>query len=418
MQSNFKIGLIGCGLRGSWYIHSFQEAKMPFTLAAVADTDLHYARLASRLFADNKARIFATGEEMLNTMKDLDGVIIASPNHAHRDPAVVAMQQGVNLLLEKPVAASVEDMQAMWQAQVQTKQDPIIGFVLRYAPFYAKIREICKSGILGQILVINAEELMSDDLSLVFARGDWRPDRSKSGGLMSEKCSHDMDLLNWLADSQARQVSSFAQRTFLTPRADVAENCRDCPQKNTCRFTHGVLPEIFEAHWPPKMHGVLAKLKDDACVFSARNTYPDHQASMIQFENGILSTFTVAQCQPATRRTIHVLGSEGRLYGVVNDSKLQLFQRGKLGSEVVETLTVNADQSGHNGGDSVITRDFFELLNGNRGVSRPGLRQGIEATLLSFAADKSAEENRPVMLDELRRRVFTTPQSSAVTALV
>ncbi len=379
---------------------------MPFTLVAVADADVHYANLASRLFADNKAKVFTSGEELLSSMRNLDGVIVASPNHVHRESAVMAMSMGINLLLEKPVAASLDDMVAMWESKLLTKQEPIIGFCLRYAPFYSKIHDICSSGILGKILVVNAEEMMSDDLSVVFARGDWRPDRTKSGGLMAEKCSHDMDLLNWISDGSALQVTSFAQRTFLTPRAGVAENCRDCRHQTNCRFVHGSVPEIYEAHWPEELHEVLAKLDDDTCVYSARHSYPDHQVTNIQFDNGVLSTFTVAQCQPATRRSIHVLGSEGRLYGIVNDNKLQIYHRGKLGNEVVETVTVNPDASGHNGGDSIITHDFFELLRGNRSSSRPGLRQGIEASLLSFAADQSAESGRHVRVDELRHQVF------------
>jgi len=391
---------------------------MPFVLAAVADTDLHYARLASKIFADNKARIFRTGDEMLSTMPDLDGVIVASPNHAHRDAAVKAMTQGVNLLLEKPVAASTEDMAAMWQARTQSNGDPIIGFVLRYAPFYSKIKEICASGVLGKILVVNAEEMMSDDLSVVFARGDWRPDPSKTGGLMSEKCSHDMDILNWISGGNVEQVSSFAQRTFLTPIPEAAENCRDCTLKSSCRYVHGSVPEIFETHWPEELHPILEKLNHDDCVFSRKHTYPDHQVSSIQFDNGVLGTFTVAQCQPATRRTIHVLGTDGRLQGVVNDSRINLFHRGRLGSEVMETVTVTVDSSGHNGGDSVITQDFFELLRGSRNPARPGLREGIEASLVAFAADESARRNMPVRLDELRQRVFNVqPAASLVGAI-
>src|SRR6476659_8283262 len=92
MQSPLSIGLIGCGLRGVWYLRSFREAKLPMRLVAVADPDVHYAELASKLFGERKARIFSQGEEMLDAMPDLDGVIIASPNHAHRGAAVCAMQ--------------------------------------------------------------------------------------------------------------------------------------------------------------------------------------------------------------------------------------------------------------------------------------------------------------------------------------
>jgi predicted dehydrogenase len=414
MQPPFKIGLIGCGLRGIWYLHSFTQTKLPFTVAAVADPATRYAQIASKIFANGQASIFRSGEELISAMPDLDGVIIASPNHVHRSSTVLAMQHQMRFLLEKPVAASIEDMAAMWQAQTETGCKPIIGFNLRYAPFYAKVQEICASGVLGKILVINAEELMSDDLSLVFARGDWRPNQRMSGGLMAEKCSHDMDLLNWLAGGKASRVSSFARRTYLTPKPDAGEKCSDCAIAPTCRFIHGKLPEIYEAHWPEYLHEVLTKLEEDTCVFSDRHTYPDHQVVNIEFDNGILCNFTVAQAQPATRRTIHILGSDARLYGVLNDNEFKIFHRDKLGTERVETVLVNPDESGHNGADSVITQDFFAWLRGERNNSRPGLKEGIEASLLSFAADQSVIEGKPVRMDTLRNRVFAASSSPLI----
>jgi len=324
------------------------------------------------------------------------------------------MRAGTRFLLEKPVAASVDDMAAMWAAHAETGQQPIIGFCLRYTPFYNKVQAICASGALGDIMVINAEELMSDDLSLVFARGDWRPNPQKSGGLMAEKCSHDMDILNWLAGAESQTVTSFAQRTFLTPREGAAARCRDCSIADSCRFVHGVVPEIFEAHWPKELHEVLQKLEDDSCVFGAGNTYPDHQSLSVQYTNGVLCNFTVAQCQPATRRTIHVLGSEARLYGVLNSNEMFIYRRGKLGTEQVEKVVVSPDASGHNGGDSIITQDFFNLMNGVRNPTRPGLREGIEASLLSLAADQSARQTMPVRINSLRQKVFVRASGTPV----
>ena len=418
MNQPYRIGLVGCGLRGAWLMNSFRQARMPFELVAVADPDVQFARISSRIFAGDQASIFTDGRELLDSTDDLDAVVIASPNHVHRETAVKAMNAGVKCLLEKPVAASVADMAKMWEAHILTSQEPVLGFCIRYMPFYRRIQEICASGALGKILVIDAEELMADDLSVVFARGDWRPKQSMSGGLMAEKCSHDMDMLNWLVGSKPQLVSSFAARTFLNPRPQAAENCRDCNLTESCRFVHGSVPEIYEAAWPAELREVLQKLQDDTCVFSARHTYPDHQILNIQYENGVLCNFSVTQCQPANRRTIHVLGSDARLYGVVNDNEFRVYRRDTRGGEVIETYKVTPDQSGHNGGDSVLTKDFFDMLSGLHNPQRPGLREGIEASLLSLAADESAETGRPVALDSLRQRVYLEQASSSTVTSI
>ncbi len=388
---------------------------MPFELVAVADPDLRYAKISSRLFANNRADIFQKGAELLTATQDLDGVVIASPNYVHRESAIEAMNNGVKCLLEKPVAASLSDMAAMWEGHTRTAQDPVLGFCLRYTPFYMRIKEICDSGALGKILAINAEELMGDDLSIVFARGDWRPQRQMSGGLMAEKCSHDMDILNWLVGGKPQLVHSFAARTFLKPRPYAAENCSNCTLTDSCRFVHGSVPEIYEVAWPKELREVLQKLEEDTCVFSARHTYPDHQVLNIRYDNGVLCNFSVVQCQPATRRTIHILGSEARLYGGLSDNEFRVYRRDRRGGEIIETFTVSPDQSGHNGGDSILTRDFFDALAGRRNPERPGLREGIEASVLSFAADESAASGAPVRLDDLREKVFGLQTSLAAS---
>ena len=133
MDQPFRIALIGCGLRGVWQLHSFRQAKMPFQLVAVADPDPYYSEVTSRLFADSKAKVFNDGDELLEVLDDLDGVIVASPNHVHRSPTVTAIRRKLNLLLEKPVAASIEDMGAMWRAYLETRHEPIVGFNLPHA---------------------------------------------------------------------------------------------------------------------------------------------------------------------------------------------------------------------------------------------------------------------------------------------
>jgi predicted dehydrogenase len=319
---------------------------------------------------------------------------------------VLAIERGLKVLLEKPVAASMEDMTAMWRSYNENSGEVVVGFCLRYAPFYQRIKEIVESGRLGRVLQINAEELMSDELSMAFARGDWRPNPQRSGGMLLEKCCHDMDIIGWLVGSQAKAVFSFAQRSYLTARDDVGPRCKLCPIKDKCRFTPRETVKAYETEWPSELHEVLAKLDDDGCPYSQMQTYPDHQSVSVSFENEVLCNFSVTQVQSATRRTIHVLGSEARLYGVLSDNSLTIYRRINSYEERSETITVHPDRSGHNGGDSVLTNDFFALLNGEPRGDRPGLQEGIEAALLCIAADESARRNKAVELDKLRQEVF------------
>jgi predicted dehydrogenase len=420
MTNHYKVALIGCGLRGVWYLYNIKEARLPISIVALADTDKKYCDIANKLFANNNATLFNSGEDLI-TNSSLDGVIIASPNDAHCGSMVSASKEHLKILLEKPVATAVDHFRQMWRAQNAHKARIVIGFCLRYTPFYSKINEVVKNGEIGQVLAINAEELMSDDLSMVFNRGDWRPDGNRSGGLLLEKCSHDMDIINWIADSKAEHVFSDAKRTFLKPRKDTGPVCSKCAIKDTCRFTNANVIAPFEAEWPKELHEMLGKLSDETCAYR-NHRYPDHQTVNITFENGILCNFTVAQAQPATRRTIHIIGSKGRIYGVLNDNRFTIFKQDLRHNETLTVIEVHPDASGHSGGDSVLTSDFLKLLEGNPNKNRPGLQEGIEAAMMCLAADQSVESHEFVKINPMRRKVFgdeiTTVIKNAIHATV
>lgn len=411
-MKNYRLGLIGCGLRGVWYLYNLRQARLNVSLVAVADIDQKYCEITNRLFADGKATCFKSGEDLINNT-DLDGVIIASPNDVHRGPMVLAAQKQLKILLEKPVATSVEDFAAMWQAYTKNDGQIVVGFVLRYAPFYSKIQEVVRSGEIGEILAINAEELMSDELSMAFNRGDWRPNSDRSGGLLLEKCCHDMDIINWLADSKVTSVFSNAERKFLKPKQGVGHVCSKCKIEQTCRFSNIHVIKPFETEWPCELHEMFGKLKDDRCAYRDHN-YPDHQAVTIKYENGILCNFMVAQAQPATRRTIHIIGSNGRIYGVLNNNCFTIFNRTGADNEVRHIIEVHPDQSGHGGGDSVLTNDFFKMLQCNPNLDRPSLKEGIESALMCIAAEKSVQTGQQISLASMQQQIFSQAESTQI----
>ncbi|MHB9071400.1 MAG: Gfo/Idh/MocA family protein [Sedimentisphaerales bacterium] len=408
-MNNYRLGLIGCGLRGVWYLYNLRQSRLNVSLVAVADIDQKYCGIANKLFAKNEAVCFKNGEDLINNA-DLDGVIIASPNDVHCGPMVLAAKKHLKILLEKPIATSVEDFAAMWQAHEQNDGQIVVGFVLRYAPFYSKIKEVVRSGEIGKILAITAEELMSDELSMAFNRGDWRPNSERSGGLLLEKCCHDMDIINWLADSKASSVFSNAERTFLEPKHDAGLVCSKCKIEKTCRFSNAHVIKPFETEWPSELHEMFGKFSDETCAYR-NHKYPDHQAVTIKYENGVLCNFIVAQAQPATRRTIHILGSKGRIYGVLNDECFTLFRRTGADNEVRHIIEVHPDKSGHGGGDSILTNDFFKLLQGNPNLDRPGLKEGVESALMCIAADKSVQTGQQILLADMQQQIFAQPPS-------
>ena len=147
-------------------------------------------------------------------------------------------------------------------------------------------------------------------------------------------------------------------------------------------------------------------LIDNRCPYYHGSAYPDHQSAIIQYANGVLCTFNVMQVQPANRRTIHILGSEGRLYGVADDNFFTIYHRTGANDERKEVVKVYPENYGHNGGDGPLTMDFLDLINSRQNPSRPGLKEGIESALVCIEADKSAETGQSIDLKATRQAVF------------
>jgi predicted dehydrogenase len=406
MKNKFRIASIGCGGRSITYLHWLKQKGFDYELAAVADPNIKNRDYVNNKFANGKAMCFADGLDLVKAC-DVDGAVIATPNHLHREPAVAAIRKGWKILLEKPVAPSTEDLKAIWSESQASSSSVIVGFVLRYAPFYQKVHQLVQDGAIGQVMVISAEELMSDRLSSLFARGNWRNDAALSGGLMLEKCCHDIDILNWFANGRAVRLSSLSRRTFLLPKDGVALHCQHCKLNLTCRFDRNRILESFRAEDAGEMFDLWATSEtDDACVYGNSSGYPDHQTINIEYDNGVLCNFTVAQAQPTNTRTLRILGSKGQIYADLFRNQITVFRHTGPNNQAIETITVNHDGSGHGGSDSVITADFLNLLNGQDSPERPGLKEGVESAMMCLAADMSAKSNTVMELESLRKGIF------------
>lgn len=196
-----RIAVIGCGLRADCYLTCMSEnATGQWTLAAVADPRENARDLYIRQFGSEKTRSFAEGPELLDAMRgELDGVMICSPNTLHIDSLVPAVEQELTILLEKPVVTRLEDGTAAWTThQKHPRAKIVVGFVLRYAPYFRAIRATIARGEIGRVLAITATEQLSPSLSANYLRG-WRSDNNLTGFFLLEKCSHDLDLLQWFA---------------------------------------------------------------------------------------------------------------------------------------------------------------------------------------------------------------------------
>ena len=157
----------------------------------------------------------ASTEELL-ARADVDAVIVASPNFAHKEGVLAAAAAGKQIFCEKPMAMTTADCDEMIAAAQKAGVKLMVGQVLRLIPGFAKAREIALSGELGRPVAVAIER---SGYSAWGARKDWRSSYAQTGGFLFEVNVHEIDYMRAVL-GEAKQV--FAAIPALTvPESDI-----------------------------------------------------------------------------------------------------------------------------------------------------------------------------------------------------
>ena len=146
MPGKIRIGVIGVGYMGEVHIMGMQGSGRG---DVVAISDLAQDRLKSLQETYSIPTTYTDYHEMLDA-EELDGVVIATPDELHREPVEAAAKAGVHILLEKPIATTMADAEAIARAVDEADVRCVMGFSLRFAPDYRVVKERFTGGELGQ----------------------------------------------------------------------------------------------------------------------------------------------------------------------------------------------------------------------------------------------------------------------------
>ena len=195
MKYNF--GIIGCGNIGKVHTDNIVSGKCPeVELAAVCD--LKKERLDEILEKAPGVSVFYDAEEMMDSGL-IDSVLVAVPHYDHPKYAIMALKKGLHTLIEKP--AGVYTKQVVEMNEVAKESNAVFGIMMnqRTNCIYRKMREIVKSGELGEI---KRTSLIITDWyrpQVYYDSGDWRATWSgEGGGVLLNQCPHNLDLWQWI----------------------------------------------------------------------------------------------------------------------------------------------------------------------------------------------------------------------------
>jgi len=199
-----RAGVIGLGMMGRHHVRVLQEidgAELiaiadpePLTLAAaMRGRDLHGYLDYERMLADEQ----------------LDFVVIAVPTSLHRQVGGRAMRAGAHVLIEKPIAATIEEAQELMEVAERTGRWLAVGHIERFNPAIVALKERLAHGDLGRVFRLHARRL-----------GPF-PARIRDVGVVIDLATHDIDISRYLLGSEPNRIYAETARRIHTDHEDM-----------------------------------------------------------------------------------------------------------------------------------------------------------------------------------------------------
>ncbi len=454
--------IIGAGQRG-------MDAYAPYALqhpdqiqfVAVAEPDSERrARFSAQHNIPTEYQ-FESWEPLLELPQLGQAALICTQDQMHTEPTLAALKAGYDVLLEKPMATSLDECQQLVRAAEEAGRQLHICHVLRYTTHFSKLRDVIQSGVLGQIVNVHHRENVAFwHMAHSFVRGNWR-NNAESSPMILAKCGHDLDIIIWLLDDRCDTLSSVGNlmhyRSENAP-AGAPKRCLDgCPAADSCPFyapriyaemtpiwqnaaasrkgfdrwalqkqtenpalitsLSRVIPKLREITeyrgWPKSVithdatpENVMAALKDGPygrCVYHCDNDVVDHQVVSMQFENGTSVTLTMHGHSHLEGRSTRIEGSKATLFGFFGMDGDRIEIHDHLTGTQTRYDTHPEGDSGHGGGDAGLMAAFVSALQAkDESAALTTARTSLESHLMAFAAEDARRDERVVRMDDYR----------------
>lgn len=414
-MKKYKVVLIGAGNRGFSYTNHMKEMDDKFEVVAVADPIPERREELRKIWNFPEEACYDSWEELLNQPRMADIAIISTMDNMHYHPAMQAIKAGYHLLLEKPVAQTVQECADIANAAREHHVKVLVCHVLRYTPFYMAVKRLAMEKVIGEIQSVIAVEAVGNiHQSHSYVRGDWHREDETTPMLLA-KCCHDLDIIQWLLDKPCKKVSSFGDLSYFIPEnapTGAPKRCIDggCPAEDTCPYNYkkiyfdnpatswmrSAAARGYSDDMNPTDEAVMTGLKQTnfgACVYHANNDVVDHQVVNMEFADGATASLTMNAFNEGGRY-IRLFGTKGELYANAADTEIKVFSfdtRETISVPVVETEESIA--GGHGGGDYGIVKELYDYLSDTyTGYCAADIDTSVRNHMIGFAAEKARHD--------------------------
>jgi predicted dehydrogenase len=407
-----KIAIIGYGGRGRLYsdiLKNNQDAE----IVAICDCDNEKLDLAHKELGINNEALFANENDFFACEKMADILFVCTQDELHFGHAIKGLEKGYDLLLEKPIACSMEECQSIQNKAEALGRNIFVCHVLRYTPFYMEIKRQLDSGKFGKVISLSTTENVAYwHQAHSYVRGNWNND-NRATPMIIAKCCHDLDLISWFMDDICESVSSFGSLSIFKEEnapQESAAYCLDCNLKEICPYSAEKIyikdrAEKGKLGWPcdiivneptvEKLYSALKTSKYGRCVYKCDNNVVDHQVVNLQFKNGGTAQLTMTAFSEECFREIRLHCENGDIAGNMVDNILTCNIFGKETYKIDVNVASDTDY-GHGGGDLGMMQTLIDFYKGKSKLNTT-IAESMQSHYMGFAAEKSRKENGNVI---------------------
>ncbi|OGV36913.1 MAG: dehydrogenase [Lentisphaerae bacterium GWF2_45_14] len=429
--------LVGTGGRSSMYTEAMcKEHKDVAVLKAFCDTnqtrmDFYNNRLKNEYGIKPVPTYKAEEFDKMIAEQKPDKVIVTSMDRTHHKYICRAMELGCDVVSEKPMTVDDEKCQQIIDTVKKTGKDLVVTFNYRYSPRNTKIKEVIKSGLIGDINSVHFEWVLDTHHGADYFRR-WHRDKRNSGGLMVHKSTHHFDLVNWWIDSFPKTV--FAMGDLMYYGKANAEKRGITRFYSRARNSKIAAKDPFALKVTKKDETLLglyynAEHEDgyyrDQNVFGDGISIEDNVGVLVRYENKAILTYSLNAHSPWEGYRVMFNGTKGRLeYTVVetsyisgdhedfnqpgmrelqNDTKNmvpEILFRPHWGKPQEITYEQGC-KGGHGGGDVRLLKDIFDGVGKDPLGHAAGYIDGAKSILIGISANKSMATGMPVNVKDV-----------------
>jgi hypothetical protein len=397
----------GAGSRGNVYGDYCAAFPEQIKIVGVAEPiPIRNERYAKKHSIPDEHR-FRTWEDVFKQPKFADVIIITMPDNLHYEPCLKAMEMGYDVLLEKPMAQTAQQCRDILAMTRKTGKIVAVCHVLRYSPYFIKMKQLIREGAIGEVISIqHMEPIFHIHMSHSYVRGNWHDSKQTTPIILAKSC-HDLDIMRWMIGKKSEKIVAMGDLKWFRKEnapAGSTDRCMngcaveaDCPYSAMrIYFRERSWLYVFDLPEEKEKQGdaILEYLRTTnygRCVYRMENDQPDHYVTSIRFADNITANFSMEAFTSYGGRRTRVMGSMGDIVGDMEQMTIYDFRTKKSVTLTPKAEDVeNYKDSGHGGGDWMLMRDFVKAItNQDPKYLTSTIDQSIESHLMGFAAEES-----------------------------